>query len=270
MPSLRKSLDRKASFLYRLPFGFAFEAAAWRHRAKPLPDLRFLIVAQGRTGSTFLTSSLNSHPQLVCADEILDRPMLLPRAYAENRARGAGGLGFGFHTKPMDHLVRMQREQDVRRFLSAMHGDGWKIIHLCRAHHLAHLISLQVARENRVYHVTESKQLRKKTVSLDPDKITRRVAGRADAMAWERRLLEDIPHLALEYGRDIKSPEVQDQTLLRIQNFLGIEPMPTSTPLKKAVTKPLSDTVENWPEVERALSGTEYAYLLTEAEGVKP
>lgn len=267
MPSLRKRLDRKASFLYRLPVGLAFEAAALRHRARPLPQVRFLIVAQGRTGSTFLTSSLDSHHELTCADEILDRPMLAPRLYAENRARGAEGKGFGFHTKPEDHLIRMQRIKNVRRTLSALHGDGWKLIHLCREHHLAHLVSLQVARENQVYHLKKGKELKKRTVSLDPAKVEAKIASRADALAWERSLLADIPHLALEYGRDIKSPDVQGETLLRIQNFLGVEPMPTSTSLKKAVTKPLSDTVENWDDVARALGPTPYAHLLSDVEG---
>ena len=48
---------------------------------------RFVIFAQGRTGSTLLTSSLDSHPEIRCADEILGRPRGDPKAYVENRAR---------------------------------------------------------------------------------------------------------------------------------------------------------------------------------------
>lgn len=52
----------------------------------PDPPRKFVIFAQGRSGSTLLTSTLDSHPDIHCDDEIL----IVPRAFPPPLCRASG------------------------------------------------------------------------------------------------------------------------------------------------------------------------------------
>jgi fatty acid/phospholipid biosynthesis enzyme len=56
------------------------------YRLNPSPSTRFVIFAQGRTGSTLLTSTLDTHPQITCNDEIRSDKSI---SDAVRRKRGA-------------------------------------------------------------------------------------------------------------------------------------------------------------------------------------
>lgn len=70
--------------------GLKNEIKTARHAFRPRPSVRFVIFAQGRTGSTLLTSTLDTHPQVACHDEILQLTLAMPLRLVENAARGSG------------------------------------------------------------------------------------------------------------------------------------------------------------------------------------
>ena len=79
--------------------GLRNELKTARHALRPRPPVRFVIFAQGRTGSTLLTSTLDTHPQIACRDEILGLPRAMPRRFVETAARGSGARPNGHGTR---------------------------------------------------------------------------------------------------------------------------------------------------------------------------
>ena len=79
--------------------GLRNELKTARHALRSRPPVRFVMFAQGRTGSTLLTSTLDTHPQIACRDEILGLPRAMPRRFVETAARGSGARPNGHGTR---------------------------------------------------------------------------------------------------------------------------------------------------------------------------
>lgn len=64
--------------------------------SQPPADDRFVIITDGRSGSSYLCSCLNSHPELTCLNELFNP--------TEPRRRGVDSFGLSPHTDPMRYL----------------------------------------------------------------------------------------------------------------------------------------------------------------------
>ena len=249
----------------RLAPGLKAELKAMRHRLRPLPHKRFFIFAQGRSGSTLLTSSLDSHPDIRCLDEILAQPRLRPINFVENVGRGSRASCFGFHVKCYQ-LSRWQRVRDLSDFLSQMVRRNWLIIYLWRENVVNHALSNQFAEQVGKYHITaDDRHSLPKTIHVDVSRALKDMEGRERTRAWERNALAELPHIEIRYERDLLAPDVRARTLENIQRHIGVDPASLSSPLKKAVNRPLRDLVSNYEEFETALRGTEFERWLPDA-----
>lgn len=242
--------------------GLRNELKTARHALRPLPPIRFLIFAQGRTGSTLLTSTLDTHPDITCKDEILGQPRAFPIRFVENAARSSGARCFGFHVK-IYQLTSWQRVDDVPGWLAAMRGRGWKILYLRRENLLRHVVSNVFAEAAGAWHHrTGEASRRPERITLPVDRLHGGIEGRRRNIAAERAALAGLDHLELVYERDLETAEAQAGTFARIQSYLGVDTVPLSPSLRKAVAKPLEDLVDNYDEVRSALTGTpEEAFL---------
>ncbi len=218
---------------------------------------RFVIFAQGRTGSTLLTSSLNSHPQIDCADEILDRPRGDPLTYVRNRARICRGAAFGFHVKCYQ-LSRIHGLDDWRGFLRELKDEGWQIVYLWRENVVRHVVSGFFAQASGRYHFRGSER-RPERFRIEPDRFRAWLRQRTELLAQERAALEAFDYIELRYERDLQDPEDRARALATLQQALGVAPQPLHSPLKRSVDRPLSTLIENYAELARALEGTSYA-----------
>ena len=236
--------------------GLRNEVKTARHALRPVPPVRFVIFAQGRTGSTLLTSTLNSHPRITCQDEILGQPRAFPMRFVENAARASNDRCFGFHVK-IYQLTSWQRVDDVHGWLSALQGRGWKILYLRRENLLRHVVSNVFAEAaGSWHHRTGAATKRPDRITLPLDRLRGGIEGRRRNLAAERGALEGLDHLELVYERDLEVPEAQADTFARIQSYLGVDTVALSPSLRKAVAKPLDELLENYDEVRAFLSGT--------------
>jgi LPS sulfotransferase NodH len=236
--------------------GLRNELKTVRHALRARPAVRFVIFAQGRTGSTLLTSTLDTHPHVICHDEILGLPRALPHQFVANAARGSGAQAFGFHVK-IYQLTSWQRVRDVRGWLSTLQGRGWKIIYLRRENLLRHVVSNVFAEAAGTYHHRSGTTTKRPDrITLDVERLRRGIDFRRRNLAAERQALSGLDRLELVYERDLESAEVQAQTFARIQSFLGVEEVDLTPRLRKAVAKPLAQLVENYDDVRAVLSGT--------------
>src|SRR3954469_16063388 len=110
-----------------------------RHRPERT-QRRFLVFAQGRTGSTLLLDLLRSSPGVHCDEELLDRPVRSPHLWiAAHRAAQGAAAGYGFKVK-IYQLTDAQGIADPGRWLGGMDRRGWSVIWLHRRNLLRHVL----------------------------------------------------------------------------------------------------------------------------------
>lgn len=227
----------------------------------PAPARKFMIFAQGRSGSTLLTSTLDSHPDIRCDDEILIVPRLFPRRFTEIAARQAAARAYGFHVK-ITQLHAWQGIHDIGGFLRDMEQGGWRIVYLWRENLLRQVVSNVFAEAAGTYHM-DGGQARPSSVILPLDRL-------ALEMDWRRRL-RDAEEAAVQghnvfeivYERDLLEPARQAETFAALQEIIGVSGVPLKPRLKKMVVSPLPELISNYDEVSDWISARpEYARYL--------
>lgn len=249
----------------RLVYGLFDEArTALRANSKPEPKKKFLIFAQGRTGSTLLADTLNSHPQIFCDREILCNPRVSPLHFPENRARTSSVEVFGFRVKCYQ-LTKWQRMQEIRSFLESFQERGWKMIYLWRENVLEHAISNVFSNVTKKFHHRDDTSGRPKSIRVDPGEIQRLMRERLHFLAWEREALSGLPYLEINYDRDLLLDEAKEATFARVLAFLEVPPADLAIPYKKSVNKSLDQIIENYQDLVESLTGTDLEKYLASA-----
>lgn len=251
----------------QVPYGHVASAAA-TYAKTVLPGLsrpqrRFVIFAQGRSGSTLLTDLLNSHPQIYCADEILTWPRRWPQAFAAACSVGHRAEVYGFKVK-LYQLTEAQQLTDPGAFLRGMHASGWQVIHLRRQNVLRQALSAMVAEQRDVFHLAVDAE-GPAPVHIDVDNLLWRAQQRQEFGVAEEQALDGIPHLRLSYEDDLLEPAAQGETAGRVFSWLGLPPAAVSVRLRKIVPDELDRIVSNHREVLDAVIESPYAPLLERA-----
>ena len=246
----------------------------------PAP-VRFLITCPARTGSSMLTSFLQSHPDICMHGEVFGRGA--PLAFF--------GLDYSRGAPPLEDVLRRIRNRSPVRFLTKfvfyagayravglklkyeellrpeygelMHhlGDDTeiKIVHLRRENLLERFLSQHVAvKVTKVYNISDEADR-----PADPGPVYLPIDECEDDFArTERRQARFhdcfAGHDAIEvtYEQLVASREV---TLRRVQEFLGLEPRPLETIHKRLRNRSLGDSIENWDELRLHFATTRFA-----------
>jgi hypothetical protein len=245
--------------------GLRGELKIVHHAWRALPKTRFVIFAQGRTGSTLMTSTLDRHSAICCHDEILCLPRAFPLPFIANTARASAAPCFGFHVK-IYQLLAWQRVRDAGIFLQEMHRRGWKIIYLWRENALRHVVSNVYAEASGAYYSRAgSTGAKPERVYIPLERVHHDIAMRLRMREAEKRVLGDLPYFELCYERDLENAQAQSDSFRRVQQFLGLEIEELVPELKKRVDRPLPDLIDNYAEIAAALSGTPHKRYLENA-----
>lgn len=213
----------------------------------PAPGSKFMIFAQGRSGSTLLTSTLDRHPDIRCDDEILIVPRALPRRFVEIAARQAPAQAYGFHVK-ITQLHAWQRIHDISGFLRDMEENGWQIIYLWRDNLLRQAVSNVFAEAAGTYHMDGS-QNRPASVVLPLNRLAFEMEWRTQLREAEKVAVQGRNVFEIIYERDLLEPERQAETFAALQQVIGVSGVPLVPKLKKMVISPLSELLSNYDEV---------------------
>ena len=248
----------------RVPYGHLITGAATYGRllvpGLPRPSRRFVIFAQGRSGSTLLADLLNSHPQLYCADEILTWKRRNPSRYANACSVGHRADTYGFKVK-IYQLTEAQQLDQPGLLLQQLHEQGWLLLHLHRRNVLRQALSSMVAAQRHVYHQPLGSGLLP-PVPVDPGELLRQTADRERYCQQEALALEGLPFEPFVYEDDLLRPESHQAAASRAFAYLGITDVPVRTQLRKIADRPLKDAVANHQEVFAAVAASPYAHLL--------
>jgi hypothetical protein len=247
--------------------------------------VRFVIVATQRTGTTFLRTCLDSHPQIECAGSIFsqvnrfkyfrsDRPNSIYRrfrthslqrrlAHWVNRkklihecldaffAEPTGAIAKGFKTC----YTHLKRYPEVIRWLE---GQQFRVIHLVRNNLLKRYLSGETKRVRGFAHSTSP--VRPVSVHVRLDKLKKDLGRKPGQVRMYRELFMDQPYLEVSYESLIGDREVETRRLLR---FLDVdETIPLVTDQVKLNPDSIEQIIENYDEVVRGLRGTPFETYL--------
>lgn len=234
----------------------------------------------GRCGSSVLAKLLDQHPDISWHKELyrrytvngIDRPNFLDDIH-RIRAKSARYFGFELKGLPSQHLVRLG--VDLEQFIEAIRPEGFEhAIFLHRRNILRKLISVQIVdqglRDSFRLAAGSVEQLEGRLVlDVNQVRIVGRLAPLVDMIEYieseseqARELINSrFDALSLYYEDDIQENPLH--AYAKVCDYLGVQPGNPRITMQRINTKTLSDLVANHAEVEHALAGTPYEWMLT-------
>lgn len=222
----------------------------------------FAIVADLRTGSTLLSSSLDQHPEVRCLGELLH-----PRDFADNRpagtpnpraldgralvrralapAQGLAAAGF----RAMVFLPLPSQPAWANAWEALARTEGLRVIYLTRGDRLAQYASLAIATRLGVWHPAGEPPVpaeRRPRLRIEPHELAAWTRERERLYELRRAQLGRKPALELRYEQ---LAEDWPEAIGRVQAFLGVTPLPLAPAKHKQEVRPLAEVIENYEEV---------------------
>lgn len=231
------------------------------------PTERFVIFGRGRSGSTLLVSLLNSHSRISCLGELLRSRMLFPEAHRDRMLGMASDKthrGFKLLTYQITQVMRHRADSG---YLRRMADDGFRVIYVHRDNYLRLAVSNMYARMVGRFHSRGAAGGKTdERLEFPPGELIDWMSGAERRTDDEMRLLEQVPHVDVEYATDLEPPDARAATVERICAMLGVEPEPLETDLKRNTPRSLRDLIANYDEVHDAIEATRFARFLDGAD----
>lgn len=217
-------------------------------------QVKLLIFAQGRTGSTLLENLLASTGHFHESGEVLganNERVRYPIAFVKGLAKQRAPKNFQCHVKIYhlneDRIAHGAKAVEPKKFLRSLHKSGWKIIYLQRLNKFEHYVSGCLAKARGGYHKFDNEE---EAIHLEIDKVDlkRGIENRYRLDGCEKSALESVPHLHLKYEEDLLSSEKQNKTIDRVLAYLGLDQRSAVTKMKKINSKNKTLTIGNYEE----------------------
>lgn len=241
---------------------------------------RFIVLGRGRSGSNFLATSLETHPNIVAFGEVFN-----------NLAREKGTVHFRYegYDGQDPAMVKLRDEQPVEFIDTALYSTmpkniqavgfklfyyhakdsdwqaiwphlqqlGVRAIHIQRRNLLESLVSEEIAQTTKAWSSKGTPKVPSpKQIEL-PVETCRTYFEAIDKL---RSSHADMFESTLDlYYEDL----VQDYAgeLERVQDFLGVPQHNVTSPLRKQAKRPVAEVVSNFAELEKEFTGTPWAWF---------
>lgn len=222
----------------------------------------FLILAHVRTGGTFAAHALSNHPQVYC-----DRGETLHHLSAWRKA----GIPAKVIMKVIWSLDGYHAAGFRAIYRQAFHSLIWpviqevkpRIIHLTRRNITRQGVSFgyqQMVRQGKLpyYPVHSFEAGIPDPVAATPKIITAFAVRVRNEMEKARSILKNYPGQILEIAYEDMTGEedathMADDVTIRIENFLGIQPVKLPVFLRKDFDLPMAKWFTNWPDIRKSL-----------------
>lgn len=222
---------------------------------------QFVIIADMRTGSTLLHSSLDAHPEVRCYGELFHPEVLpdnAPPGVDRDQASGGelvrcafaceGVVAAGF--RAMIFLPGAEQPRWADAWDALAETEGLRVIYLTRRDRLAQYASLLVAQETAAYHPSADdpvlKPENRPRVHVDPAEFRRWVEERDGLYDERRRQLAGKPSLEVEHER---FTDGWAETIDAAQEFLGVRRVALPQVKQKQERRPLSEVIANYDQL---------------------
>lgn len=243
---------------------------------------KFCILTTQRTGSSWISSLLDSHrgvkvynePFLYIAKRPLWKEATLPTFFDFNtRSRLPRPLTtFNYlammqaeaaeHAQSVGFKVMYNQIIQFPELLAAIILKRYKIIHLIRKNSLAVQLSVLRATQHGVFHTTDSADTL--PLHIDPQLLIEKIKKCERKVSTFQKALSLLPVPVQEvYYEELV--ENSHDTFRRIGTFLAIPDLDTSvlkSDFKRVSQGTCKERIENYPQVANALATTPYAWML--------
>jgi LPS sulfotransferase NodH len=255
---------------------------------------KFVLLTTQRTGSTWVRTSLNSHPEIASYGELfLERGQGFPfnaafapldveffESWLAMRARGPHPVSRArLCLTYLNHLYYRGRTESIVGFklmysqvrrnpalIGYLLAKRIRILHLIRRNLLDVVISAAAAQARGQAHAAGKDPVREIQIRLDPQATRHRLIQLERQVTFVRGAIRAsrLPAHEMTY-EDLLSDGSKFDDAAR---FLGVDASPGQTltsALKKLNRKPQRQIVANWTEVERNLRAAGFAGYLQDA-----
>jgi hypothetical protein len=146
----------------------------------------------------------------------------------------------------VDHFILLERQNYLRKIVSSVVAEKIGKYHL-RTDSNPELVRVKI-------------EIDELDLDYDRKPLLDHLRGFRDDILNCQRLMNDRRFLKLTYEHDIMPDPVK--TSVRVSKFLGVPPITGIIRYHRSTPFPLRDIILNVPEVEAALAGTEFAWML--------
>ena len=232
----------------------------------------------GRCGSTVLSSLLNQHPNLTALGEIFNWTVAgyeLP-ASPDDMLRTSRTLAFPsralVEAKFFEHQHLSLLRQTIDEFVDTLKRCGYsEFIVLNRRNYLRSLVSEKIAKaRGGKWHYGPNERVPNTSIQVDIERAS--YGGKQASTIVELFDYMDEQHeklmaalggenlIELNYEEDIfGDPRAAYR---RVCDWLGVETVAVQLKTRQSNVLALHESVRNWSEVSRALTGTRHAWML--------
>ena len=210
---------------------------------------KYVILCEGRTGSTLLHTYLNSHINVQSYGDILNRIPVNSNTLKENifhpHPKNIMAVGFklfyGYHDNPSYNAV----------FDQIVHDEQVKIIHLTRNNSLRMFASLKIAQKTGEWTKSwNSTPLKAKQVSLNMDETIEFINQYGQRKNLFNKLFENHHLLNVSFEELVYNSQ---DSLNTIQKFLSLPHKRLISAIKKQNPEPLSELISNFDKIKNQL-----------------
>ena len=231
----------------------------------------FILISNGRSGSTCLLDLLESHPQISTDPHNFFNYTNLPTDFSQKKYTYSRKniLGFKFKSQPANfsqddnNIIKAQRE------LQKLVDREVNIIYLRRKNILKRALSKLIAKnelKKRNYNSNFTKKeydsLEFNSFKIDVEEL-RKVIQECEAQEhFNQQVISQLPCLKLIYEEDLLKEEDHQNTLDKICIFLGTEYAPVHTKYAKISPNKMMDYISNYEELKQEFQNTCYSKYL--------
>lgn len=224
---------------------------------------KFVILTRARSGSNFLLSLLDSHPQVYVRGEVFK--WLKNKSY--KREWNCHFSKQPFFIKAAGVKIFYNHPEDIQcpqLWQDLVADTNIRIVHLIRGNTLRNFLSHKIALKNDVWYLKKSN----KKVKYDPDPIT---LDADELMQAHIRNKEDIANSETLF-KDHSIHNIFYEDLVadrygeyaRVLEFLDLPPHKPTSDEKRTLVKPLRESIENYDELKKHFQGTDLEQFFTE------
>ncbi|NEO30246.1 MAG: sulfotransferase [Symploca sp. SIO3C6] len=247
--------------------------------------IKAVIISSQRSGSTFLTSYLDSHPQVYCP---FGEPLIgaqykgnIPAILSPYRVPSGLWLhivsGAWRPVKLLDNFYATQGASvnickvmynqltNIRARQYFLNNTDIRVIHLRRANllqqYVSKLIKLKGSKLGRK-DPFPTKAVPVVSIYVSPQKAIKEMRRVQNWFHQYEQLLSKHPKIELVYETMIVGQSLSPEAAKSVHNFLGLESVPMSSDLVKVNPQKLELMVKNYDELASNLKGTEFECFL--------
>lgn len=259
---------------------------------------RHVILTLGRSGSNTLTNLINQNPYVLNIGEVLgdwnrvrqirDKAGLYKdntSAYLDALTKPSGllrGMNLG---RSVGRLIERKRSEiksfsnlktlGFKEFATLMSQEGqkdWlldrgdvKVIGLVRDDVVGRLVSWLMLDMTGVVSTSSDEAKKTKLLTVDPERIYDLTKTVADENALLSEMLDALPServFRIDYADFYRNEDTRTEITRDVFEFLEVPTFETEVRMKKIISKPPKDVIENRDACAEALRGTEFEGIL--------